>query len=183
MYELETAAIEAATSEATTEREDGDEEGDQPGKQYGGGDEKDGKEGRRIKTITLQLSHGILSLRKLSCGLLVMGLSDTSSTNSHTQQTHQSSHHLVNNSKTPSNVASPATSHPRSNQGSFRGRTHMVGSPPTHDGGYSAGASDAGSVGTVTGRGREVQALRRRTDEVGRWLERELIGYRPAEGF
>lgn len=47
----------------------------------------------------------------------------------------------------------------------------------------SSGASDAGSTSTTTGRGREVQALRRRTEMCARWLEEELVGYKVAEGI
>ena len=133
-----------------------------------------------IQAITLQLTLGILTIRLLSCGLLLIGLSDSTTPNA---QNLPSSH--------PSALPSPATSHgasarnPVSNQGSLRGKGKLtVGSPPAHAEGLgSSAASDAGSTSTTTGRGRQVQALRRRTEMCARWLEDELVGYKVAEGI
>lgn len=130
-----------------------------------------------IQTITLQLTLGILTIRLLSCGLLLIGLSDSTTPST---QNLPSSH--------PSALPSPSTSHgrnPTSNQGSLRGKGKLaVGSPPAHGEGLrSSAASDAGSTSTTTGRGREVQALRRRMEMCARWLEEELVGYKVAEGI
>lgn len=131
----------------------------------------------QIQTITVQLSLGVLTIRLLSCGLLLIGLSD--STTPSAQQL-PSAH--------PSALPSPSTSHgrnPTSNQGSLRGKGKLtVGSPPAHaEGLRSSAASDAGSTSTTTGRGREVQALRRKTEMCAMWLEEELVGYKVAEGI
>lgn len=57
------------------------------------------------------------------------------------------------------------------------------GSPP-QEGVLSSAASDAGSVATVGGRGgREVAVLRRRVEEVARWLDGELGGFEVSEGI
>ena len=59
-----------------------------------------------------------------------------------------------------------------------------MGSPPAHaEGLRSSAASDAGSTSTTTGRGREVQALKRKTEMCAMWLEEELVGYKVAEGI
>jgi hypothetical protein len=44
--------------------------------------------------------------------------------------------------------------------------------------------SDAGSVGTVGRRGnRELAVLRKRVEEVGKWLDEELGGFAMSEGI
>ena len=134
------------------------------------------EDAKPIQTITLQLTLGILTIRLLSCGLLLIGLSDSTTPSA---QNLPSSH--------PSALPSPSTLHgrnPTSNQGSFRGKGKLtVGSPPAVEGLRSSATSDAGSTSTTTGRGREVQALRRSTEICARRLEEELVGYKVAEGI
>lgn len=147
---------------------------------------QDGKEkGKAIQSITLQLTLGILTIRLLSCGLLVMGMSD--STPSPSQP------HTTSTGTAPAFSATALTprghTNPSSNQGSIRGKGKQIfGGPGStteadREGIRSSAASDAGSTGTVTGRGREVQAVRKGTEEAARWLEKELVGFKVGEGI
>lgn len=155
-----------------------------------------------VQTITVQLTLGILTIRVLSCGLLVLGLSDpppppptiTQSTENATHDGAPSAGALLDQS------SPPHSGHTTSQAGSLRikggnvardaerqgqGQALLPSSPPGGIGAVedirSYAPSECGSTSTVSGKGREVQAVRRRTCEVAAVLDGELRGFRVGE--
>lgn len=117
-----------------------------------------------LASIAVQLSAGILVIRALACGLLVCGLSSS-----------------------PPQHADARPSSPRAHQQQRHMHfLHPSSPPPPLDGLASSAASDAGSVATTVGGarpgGRDVAVLRRRVEEVGKWLDGELRGFAISDG-
>ena len=170
VYQENGGAVEAALPETQTE---GQEDG---AAQEGGSEPGNKTEENKIQTITLQLTIGILTIRKLSCGLLVMGMSDSTVAAA-----------AVGCAPTPTQPMSYSGSAGRgngpSNQGSLRGKGKLLATTPPSEGIRSYAGSEAGSIGTLSGRGREVQTVRKGTEQACGWLERELVGFKVGEGI
>jgi hypothetical protein len=126
-----------------------------------------------LSTITIQLSHGIMVIRALTCGLLFVAIG-------------------------PSNASSTSSPHPSSHtlaaQGSSHSHTSPPSSPPAHEG-YegihererdsssnlvgirSSAPSEAGSVGSIGTRTGSIMGVKKQADEVGRFLDAQLEGF------
>jgi hypothetical protein len=126
-----------------------------------------------LSTITIQLSHGIMVIRALTCGLLFVAIGPLNA--SSTSSPHPSSHTLTA-------------------QGSSHSYTSPPSSPPAHEG-YegvhererdssgslvgirSSAPSEAGSVGSTGTRTGSIMGVKRQADEVGRFLDAQLEGF------
>ncbi|KAH7342229.1 hypothetical protein BKA65DRAFT_537535 [Rhexocercosporidium sp. MPI-PUGE-AT-0058] len=135
-----------------------------------------------LSTITLQLTHGIMVIRALSCGLLFVALGPSTSPSSSNpqdpnQNTLQAQAHL---NSSLSRHTSPPSSPPALGEtgDSERGR-EMGGHLNLNLAVGSAAPSDAGSIrstGTRTGTGSLV-GIKRQAVEVGKWLDAQLEGF------
>ena len=118
-----------------------------------------------VTSVAVHLSGGTLVIRVLTCGLLVCGLSSPSpESEGHTH------------ADTPTGSQRDVRPH-------FQAQHFLAPRSPL-EGVASSAASEAGSMGT-TGRkgGRELAVLRRRVEEVVRWLDGELGGFAMSEGI
>ncbi|KFY11790.1 hypothetical protein V492_04253, partial [Pseudogymnoascus sp. VKM F-4246] len=112
-----------------------------------------------VSSVAVHLSAGTLVIRLLSCGLLVCGLSSPPA-----------------ESETPAHAGTPTGSQ-RGARPNYQAQHFLAPGSPL-EGVASSAVSDAGSVGTVGRRvGRELAVLRKRVEEVGRWLDEELGGH------
>ncbi|KFZ05970.1 hypothetical protein V501_07854 [Pseudogymnoascus sp. VKM F-4519 (FW-2642)] len=118
-----------------------------------------------VSSVAVHLSAGTLVIRLLTCGLLVCGLSSPP-------------------------AEGEISAHTGTPTGSQRGARpnyqaqHFLAPGSPLEGVASSAVSDAGSVGTVGRRGnRELAVLRKRVEEVGKWLDEELGGFAMSEGI
>jgi hypothetical protein len=121
-----------------------------------------------LSTITIQLTHGVMVIRQLSCGLLFVAIGSSPSVssprpNSHTLPGRTSSH------------TSPPSSPPAVNGDEYTEGSTLVGMG-------SASASEAGSVRSIGGTRIGIMGLRRQADEVGKWLDGQLEGFALSSG-
>lgn len=118
-----------------------------------------------VASVAVHLSAGTLVIRLLSCGLLVCGLSSPPA-----------------ESETPAHTGTPTGSQ-RGVRPNYQAQHFLAPGSPL-EGVASSAVSDAGSVATVGRRGgRELAVLRKRVEEVGRWLDEELGGFVMSEGI
>ncbi|KFX88578.1 hypothetical protein O988_08969 [Pseudogymnoascus sp. VKM F-3808] len=118
-----------------------------------------------VASVAVHLSAGTLVIRQLNCGLLVCGLSNPPA-----------------ESETPAHAGTPTGSQ-RGARPNYQAQHFLAPGSPL-EGVASSAVSDAGSVGTVGRRGnRELAILRKRVEEVGRWLDEELGGFAMSEGI
>jgi hypothetical protein len=137
-----------------------------------------------LSSITIQLSHGIMVIRALKCGLLFVAIGQSSQTTSgspypSSQALPSQAQHLSSTSP-----ASPPSSPPVQNGDGHE--TPVVGSLPQRElhrdlsvPGVGSGApSESGSVGSTGTRAQaSIMAIRRQAEEVGKWLESRLEGF------
>ncbi|ROT36637.1 hypothetical protein SODALDRAFT_335740 [Sodiomyces alkalinus F11] len=169
-----------------------------------GGKKKNSNSCKLPLTITVQLSNGILVVRRLRCGLLfvcVGPLPEPSDGASHSHHHHHHHHHTGGSSSAPGEGGSsagsgtggglsvPGTATPRGQQHGNASPAHMPASPSEVDSVMSAGAattvsvasagsSVAGSVGAVA-----VVSMRRHAEDLARWLDDKLGSLRvPQDG-
>ncbi|OBT45869.1 hypothetical protein VE00_04189 [Pseudogymnoascus sp. WSF 3629] len=118
-----------------------------------------------VSSVAVHLSAGTLVIRLLSCGLLVCGLSSPPAEGE-----------TAGHSGTP-------TGSQRGARPNYQAQHFLAPGSPL-EGVASSAVSDAGSVGTVGRRGnRELAVLRKRVEEVGKWLDEELGGFAMSEGI
>ncbi|OBT86006.1 hypothetical protein VE02_06392 [Pseudogymnoascus sp. 03VT05] len=118
-----------------------------------------------VSSVAVHLSTGTLVIRLLSCGLLVCGLSSPPA-----------------EGETPAHTGTPTGSQ-RGARPNYQAQHFLAPGSPL-EGVASSAVSDAGSVGTVGRRGnRELAVLRKRVEEVGKWLDEELGGFAMSEGI
>jgi hypothetical protein len=127
-----------------------------------------------LATITIQLSHGVMVIRALSCGLLFIAIgASTLAASSPSQTLHASS---------TSQHTSPPSSPPAQGEGNaYNGE----GTQERDLGAVGSGVlSDAGSVTSTGSRTASIMGLKRQAEEVGRWLDGQLEGFQlsSAEG-
>lgn len=145
--------------------------------------------GTKPLTITVQLTHGVMVIRRLKCGLLFVCVGPLG------DGLDPSTHHAVHSGQTPSESPVAAANAGLSVPGTATPRGHGQASPahmpasPSGDsvlstGGVttasiaSVGSSVAGSVGTAA-----VVSLRRHAEDLARWLDDKLGTLRvPEEG-
>lgn len=131
-----------------------------------------------LASLTVQLTHGVMVIRALSCGLLFVAIGPSStaaavSSPSHTLRAQSISSHTH-------------TSPPSSPLGQGQEENGYNGEG-AHDGvalgGGSGAPSEAGSVRSA-GRTASIMGVKRQTEEVGRWLDGQLEGFQlnSAEG-
>ncbi|TVY52788.1 hypothetical protein LCER1_G005352 [Lachnellula cervina] len=126
-----------------------------------------------LSSITIQLSHGTMVIRSLSCGLLFVAIGP-----SITPTTAPTSHHLL----FPPHIASSHTS-PQASPPTHHDLHDGLGERVFSGGSLAIGSgapSEAGSVGSsVTGARTHASILgiKRQAEEVGRWLETSLQGF------
>jgi len=128
-----------------------------------------------LSIITIQLSHGVMVVRVLACGLLFVAIGPSASGSSaqpspHLMQAHHASY---------SSQASPPSSPPPRLEDSARERDVSAGSLRAVG---SAPPSEAGSVGSSGTRTSSIMAIRRRAEEVGKWLDGQLEGFALSSG-
>ncbi|CZT39921.1 uncharacterized protein RSE6_00051 [Rhynchosporium secalis] len=152
-----------------------------------------------LSTITIQLTHGVMVIRALSCGLLfvAIGPSNTSTANSTSnpqnsgpnpgQQTLQAQAHASSSRPTsPPSSPPPPPAHGDTHDGDSQSQVQsQVQSPAqsqrefgNHLAVGSAAPSDAGSIRSTGTRGGSIVSLKRQAVEVGRWLDGQLEGFR-----
>ncbi|PVH86724.1 hypothetical protein DL98DRAFT_312134 [Cadophora sp. DSE1049] len=125
-----------------------------------------------LSTITIQLSHGIMVIRALSCGLLfvAIGPSTPPSSTSHPNQNHslQAQAHM-NLSRHTSPPSSPQGD---THDGERGGGGHLAA------GMGSTAPSDAGSIRSTGTRTGSIVGVKRQAVEIGKWLDGQLEGFR-----
>ncbi|KAH6724749.1 hypothetical protein BKA61DRAFT_466532 [Leptodontidium sp. MPI-SDFR-AT-0119] len=123
-------------------------------------------------TITIQLTHGIMVIRALSCGLLFVAIGpSTSSSSQHpSQHSLQAQAHL---NMSLSRHTSPPSSPPAHGEG-HEGEREMGGLLAVG----SAAPSDAGSIRSTGTRTGSLVGVKRQAVEVGKWLDAQLEGFR-----
>jgi hypothetical protein len=128
-----------------------------------------------LASITVQLTHGVMVIRALSCGLLFVAIGPSSVPVSSPSQT----------LRAQSISSHTHTSPPSSPPGQGHGENGYNGEG-AHDGvglGSGSGApSEAGSVRST--RTASIMGVKRQAEEVGRWLDGQLEGFQlsSAEG-
>ncbi|CAG8978697.1 hypothetical protein HYALB_00004680 [Hymenoscyphus albidus] len=131
-----------------------------------------------LGSITIQLSHGIMVLRALSCGILFVAIGPVATPSASAHSVNPNPHTLL----TPlvaSNTTSPPSSPPQNNEGQHESIERNVTSS-THIPIESKAPSIAGSVGSsvVAGRAQaSILGVKRHADDVGVWLEKQLRGF------
>lgn len=130
-----------------------------------------------LSTITIQLTNGIMVIRQLSCGLLFVAIGSPPPTPTTQGSPRPSSYQLSTHTH-----GSPPSS-PPAQAGNGEGDIHG-GEGGNLIGRGSAAASEAGSVRSVGGSRGGIMGVRRRADEVGKWLDGQLEGFvlRDGEG-
>ncbi|KAE9380716.1 hypothetical protein N431DRAFT_432982 [Stipitochalara longipes BDJ] len=127
-----------------------------------------------LASITVQLTHGVMVIRALSCGLLFVAIGPSSISPSSPSQT------LRAQSISSHTHTSPPSSPLAHGENGYNGEgAHEGGS-----GGLGSSApSETGSVRS-TGRMASIMGIKRQAEEVGRWLDRQLEGFQlsSAEG-
>ncbi|KAL5328442.1 hypothetical protein ACEPPN_001941 [Leptodophora sp. 'Broadleaf-Isolate-01'] len=125
-----------------------------------------------LSTITIQLTHGIMVIRALSCGLLFVAIGpSTSSSSQHpSQHSLQAQAHL---NMSLSRHTSPPSSPPAHGEG-HEGEREMGGLLAVG----SAAPSDAGSIRSTGTRTGSLVGVKRQAVEVGKWLDAQLEGFR-----
>ncbi|KAE8453335.1 hypothetical protein EG329_011403 [Mollisiaceae sp. DMI_Dod_QoI] len=121
-----------------------------------------------LSTITIQLTHGVMVIRELSCGLLFVAIGSSPTPSS----PHSSSHLLQGG--LGSHTSPPSSPSPAGNGEEYAEGSTLIGRG-------SATASEAGSVRSVSGR-TGIMGIRRQADEVGRWLDGQLEGFTLSSG-
>ncbi|KAK0126966.1 hypothetical protein ONS96_006530 [Cadophora gregata f. sp. sojae] len=140
-----------------------------------------------LSTITIQLSHGIMVIRALSCSLLFVAIGPASSSSS--TSTHPNANHNTNTNHSHTSLQAQAhmnlsrhTSPPSSPQGDAHegerggGGSHL--SAGVGRGSGSAVPSDAGSIRSTGTRTGSLVGVRRQAVEIGKWLDGQLEGFR-----
>lgn len=126
-----------------------------------------------LASITVQLTHGVMVIRTLGCGLLFVAIGPSSVAVSSPAQT----------LRAQSISSHTHTSPPSSPPGQGHGESEYNGEG-AHDGGNSLGMglgsgsgapSEAGSVRST--RTASIMGVKRQAEEVGRWLDRQLEGF------
>ncbi|KAF8858348.1 hypothetical protein BDZ45DRAFT_725998 [Acephala macrosclerotiorum] len=127
-----------------------------------------------LSTITIQLTNGIMVIRQLSCGLLFVAIGSPPIPTTQGSP-RPSSHQLSTHTHT-----SPPSS-PPAQTGNGEGDVYG-GEGGSLIGRGSAAASEAGSVRSVGGSRTGIMGVRRRADEVGKWLDGQLEGFVSRDG-
>ena len=124
-----------------------------------------------LATITIQLSHGVMVIRALSCGLLFVAIGASTLAASSPSQTLQAS--------SLSQHTSPPSSPPAQGEG-YNGE----GAQGDLDAVRSGAPSDAASVTSTGSRTAGIMGAKRQAEEVARWLDGQLEGFQfsSAEG-
>jgi hypothetical protein len=133
---------------------------------------------KELGSITIQLSHGIMVIRALSCGLLFVAIGPTIIPSAPTSSPFPNLHTLVS-PNIPSSHTSPPSSPPAHYDG-HDGIAERDIAPSTIAAIGSGAPSEAGSVGSSVTGGRtqaSILGVKRQADEVGRWLEDKLRGF------
>ena len=127
-----------------------------------------------LASITVQLTHGVMVIRALSCGLLFVAIGPSSISPSSPSQT------LRAQSISSHTHTSPPSSPLAHGENGYNGEGAYEGGL----GALASGApSEAGSVRS-TGRTASIMGIKRQAEEVGRWLDGQLDGFQlsSAEG-
>ncbi|KAG4420559.1 hypothetical protein IFR04_006266 [Cadophora malorum] len=134
-----------------------------------------------LSTITIQLAHGIMVIRALSCGLLfvAMGPSTPSSQNNSNPNSNTNHHQPSLQAQAHMNL-SRHTTPPSSPQGDTKDGERGGGAGGGHlaAGMGSAAPSDAGSIRSTGTRTGSIVGIKRQAVEIGKWLDGQLEGFR-----
>ncbi|EPE25414.1 hypothetical protein GLAREA_01326 [Glarea lozoyensis ATCC 20868] len=125
-----------------------------------------------ISSITVQLAHGTMVIRELSCGLIFVAIGPTSAPPNHMS------------SPSPLPTAHTTTTSPPSSPPAQHLAPSELGERVSSGGSLnniqSSTPSIAGSVGSSVAGARQqagILKIKRRADEVGKWLEGQLRGF------
>ncbi|PMD35713.1 hypothetical protein L207DRAFT_516665 [Hyaloscypha variabilis F] len=130
-----------------------------------------------LASIAVQLTHGVMVIRALSCGLLFVAIGPSSPSSISPSSP---SHTLRAQSISSPTHTSPPSSPPPHGENGYNGEGAHEGGL----GGLGSGApSEAGSARS-TGRMASIMGIKRQAEEVGRWLDGQLDGFQlsSAEG-
>jgi hypothetical protein len=130
--------------------------------------------GHDLAAITIQLSHGVMVIRALSCGLLFVAIGPSSiGVPSPSQTLHAQS--ISSHTSPPSSPTAHGDGHGYNGEGAHEGGLGGVG---------SGAPSEAGSVRSTGSRTASIMGIKRQAEEVGRWLDGQLEGFQlsSAEG-
>lgn len=125
-----------------------------------------------LNSITVQLAHGVMVIRSLSCGLLFVAIGPSITPTAAT-----TSHMLA-----PPRVASSHTS-PQASPPTHHDHHEGLGERILSAGSLAVGSgapSESGSVGSSTTGARthaSILGIKRQAEEVGKWLENSLQGF------
>lgn len=126
-----------------------------------------------LSIITIQLSHGIMVVRALACGLLFVAIGpSTAGLNAHASS--YQSHHTSLSTQT-----SPPSSPPARSDDTITERNLSGGSLRAMG---SVAPSEAGSTGSSGTRAGSIMGVRRQAEEVGKWLDSQLEGFALSAG-
>lgn len=117
-----------------------------------------------LSTITIQLTHGIMVIRALACGLLFVAIGPSAAASNSTSNQLLQAHHASQMSPPSSPPAHTDDSNRETPGESLRG----LG---------SKAPSEAGSVGSTGTRTGSIMGARRHAEEVGKWLDSQLDGF------
>ncbi|KAF4617046.1 hypothetical protein G7Y89_g15102 [Cudoniella acicularis] len=125
-----------------------------------------------LSSITIQLSQGIMVIRALSCGLLFVAIGPTITASTSTSP-FPSSHALLASAHTsPPSSPQAQENHEPLGERSLSGGSLAVGSgTPSESGSVGSSVTGARTQATILG-------IKRQADEVGRWLEGQLKGFK-----
>jgi hypothetical protein len=128
-----------------------------------------------LSIMTIQLSHGIMVIRALACGLLFVAIGPSSSGSSAQLSPHLlQGHHASLESQT-----SPSSSPPTRSEDTAREREISGGSFQAMGVTTPSEAGSVGSSGTRTG---SIMGMRRQAEEVAKWLDGQLEGFALGSG-
>jgi len=129
-----------------------------------------------LSTITVQLSHGIMVIRALGCGLLFVAVGPSSLAASSPYPSPHTLHaqSLSSHTSPPSSPTAHGEIHGYDGTGTH-GERDMSASNLV---GLGSGApSEAGSVGSTGTRTGNIMGVKRQAEEVGKWLDVQLEGF------
>jgi hypothetical protein len=127
-----------------------------------------------LAAITIQLSHGVMVIRALSCGLLFVAIGPSNLAVSGPSQTiHAQS--ISSHTSPPSSPPAQGDMHGYNGEGAHERDLGAVG---------SGAPSEVGSVRSTGSRTASIMGIKRQAEEVGRWLDGQLEGFQlsSAEG-
>lgn len=155
--------------------------------------------------ITVQLSNGVMVIRQLGCGLLFVAVGSSSSTSTSTTTSYLPSNSNLNSNTQQhelqsANTSPPSSPPPLQNQSQSQAQSQLQNMNGSGGGaageeyieGDSVMGSEAGSIrsigGTRTrtgpgnGRGGGIMGIKKRADQVGKWLDEQLVGFGLSSG-